>query len=226
VQSGGNGGGGIAGIAAKAANSSSEEMSSYDTMLADALTENEAGQKQAKWLMLAEIGAGMLGSTKPGFAGTGDAVSAGLGSYNAAKDALKAEAMGIASMGEDRRRYDQNREDQFTMAAMQAAAARSRGAASARRIPIGALTPLTNALEEARMVALNVPPPPERGRVGTMLGLEALDDPFYSDRRRAANNIAILESQINQVYNSQGIATPTAATGQTDTRQINASDQQ
>ena len=107
--------GGIAGAAPATAGGA---LSAYDQMLADALSENESDRAQAKWLMLAEIGAGMLGSTQPGFAGTGQAISAGLGSYTDAKDALKAEAMGIAGLAEDQRRYEQNRVDQFALASM------------------------------------------------------------------------------------------------------------
>ena len=213
VQSGGNGGGGIAGIAAKAANSSSKEMSSYDTLLADALTENKADQKQAKWLMLAEIGAGMLGSTKPGFAGTGDAVSAGLGSYNAAKDALKAEAMGIASMGEDRRRYEQNREDQFTMAAMQAAAARGRGAASARRIPVGVGKLLSDRREMlvAELSTLQKGPVVDNSYIPFYNGTQL--DPNSTERDRVTDAIAAIDQQYNALLSSYvgggGVAPPT-----------------
>jgi hypothetical protein len=118
--------GGIAGVAAPA--TAGGALSTYDQMLTDALAENESDRAQAKWLLLAEIGAGMLGSTAPGFAGTGQAISAGLGSYTDAKDALKAEAMGIAGLAEDQRRYEQNRADQFALGSMSGS-----GSGAARR---------------------------------------------------------------------------------------------
>ena len=208
--SGGSGGsGGIAGVAAPA--TAGGALSTYDQMLTDALAENESDRAQAKWLLLAEIGAGMLGSTAPGFAGTGQAISAGLGSYTDAKDALKAEAMGIAGLAEDQRRYEQNRADQFALGSMSGSGS---GAPTGRGLPTAPMVgQLQDRLDYVNTVLAGYGEPPELTRWQRFTGVTP-NDPFATARLNAAAEATRIENELRRLYAPLDGTTPTTPTGE------------